>query len=211
MIIHQGDVDIDFANRDVALLALQHVPASMLRDGQLVKHNTGIYFHNVPIDPITKLCSIHYAAAKDHQFFKIDLLNVYVYSMVRDEQHLCDLMDRDINWQLFEYTEFTEQLIHIGRHSELVRDLKPQNVNELAMVLALIRPGQRHLIDRCKLRGFASIEQEIWNQGSDGDGYVFRKSHSIAYAHLVVVHANLLVEQLQEPAKLDEQMENHNG
>ena len=207
MTIKQGDVDIDFANRDSAISLLQHVPASMIRDQQLIKHNTGIYFHSVPVDPITNLCSIDYKDAKNSNFFKFDLLNVHVYSMVRDEQHLIELMTKELNWELFQYPEFTQQLIHIARHSNLVRDLKPQSISDLSIVLALIRPGQRHLIDRGKLYGFSSIQDEIWSQPTDSDGYVFHQSHSVAYAHLVVVHANLLLDDLQKTAIINSELQ----
>jgi len=62
----------------------------------------------------------------------------------------------------------------------------------LAMFLALIRPGKRHLIGS----SWAEISKTIWDKGDDG--YVFKKSHSLAYSHLVVVHMNLLCEQEKE-------------
>ena len=40
-----GDVDIDFADRTRALELLEHTPASILRDNNLIRHNTGVYFH----------------------------------------------------------------------------------------------------------------------------------------------------------------------
>jgi DNA polymerase III alpha subunit len=60
------------------------------------------------------------------------------------------------------------------------------------MVLALIRPGKKHLQSLCIERGFDSIRDEIWQQDA---GYTFKRSHSLSYAMLVYVHANLLLEQ----------------
>jgi len=54
-------------------------------------------------------------------------------------------------------------------------------------VLALIRPGKRHLLNK----PMAEIKKEIWVKPTDGN-YFFKKSHSIAYSHLVVLHMNLL-------------------
>ena len=39
----KSDIDIDFPNREDALKLLKHNPAGIVRDGKLIKHNTGIY------------------------------------------------------------------------------------------------------------------------------------------------------------------------
>jgi DNA polymerase III alpha subunit len=189
-----GDVDIDFADRNRALKFLYHIPAAIIRNNTITKHNTGVYFHTVPTDPITGLASLHYETAEQQGLYKIDLLNVYVYEMVKNEQHLLDLMSREFDWNLLSYTEFTEKLIHLGKHADMVASLRPKNIQDVAMILALIRPGKRHLVEKCKLNGFDSIASEIWLDSSDGS-YSFHKSHATSYAMLVKVHANLIVEQ----------------
>jgi hypothetical protein len=189
-----GDIDIDFANRNKALSFLDHVPASIIRNGKIDRHNTGVYFHAVPMDPVTGLASMHYETAEVAGWYKIDLLNVGIYEQIKNEQHLLDLMSADLDWTLLEYPEFTSQLIHLGNHSQLVLDLKPRSIMQIAMILALIRPGKKHLIDRCKKQGFDSIADDIWTETHDGS-YAFKKAHAFSYAMLVKVHANLLVEQ----------------
>jgi len=189
-----GDIDIDFADRNRALSFLDHVPASIIRNGKIDRHNTGVYFHAVPMDPVTGLASMHYETAENTGWYKIDLLNVGVYEKIRSEQHLLDLMSAELDWTLLEYPEFTSKLIHLGNHSQLVLDLKPRSIMEIAMILALIRPGKKHLIDRCKKHGFESITDDIWTETNDGS-YAFKKAHAFSYAMLVKVHANLLVEQ----------------
>lgn len=190
-----GDVDIDFADRTSALELLEHTPASILRGNNLIKHNTGVYFHVTPVDPITNLCSIPYEQAEEQGFYKVDLLNVHVYEHIKNEEHLLRLMNTPVDWSLFQYNEFTSQLIHLGNHADLVAALKPTCVSEIAMILALIRPGKRHLIDTCKRHGFSEILSDIWT--ASDNGYAFHKSHATSYAVLVKVHANLLVEQLR--------------
>lgn len=192
-----GDIDIDVVNREAALVGLQHIPASMIRDQKLVKHNTGVYFHTVPVDPMTDLCSITYDHAADADCFKIDILNVGVYSGVRDEAHLLDLMHREFDWSLMELPEFTSQLVHLNSHTDLVKRLRPRSISDLAMTLALIRPGKKHLINKCIAQGFESIRNEIWTKPSD-DSYWYKKSHAISYAYLVKVDANLLIERLMK-------------
>src|SRR3954469_24430008 len=93
-----GDIDIDFADRNNALSILDHTPASIFKDNHIDKHNTGVYFHYVPVDPITQLASVDYEKADDKGWFKMDLLNVHVYEQVKDENHLLELMDRELDW-----------------------------------------------------------------------------------------------------------------
>jgi hypothetical protein len=56
----------------------------------------------------------------------------------------------------------------------------------MAMFLALIRPGKRHLVGK----SWSEIACTVWE--STDEGYTFKKSHAVAYAHLVVVNMNLL-------------------
>jgi hypothetical protein len=54
------------------------------------------------------------------------------------------------------------------------------------MFLAVIRPAKRHLIGQI----WAEVAKSIWQKSEDE--YYFKRAHGIAYAHLVVVHMNLL-------------------
>lgn len=190
-----GDIDIDFADRTRALSLLEHVPASITRNGRTDRHNTGVYFQDVPRDPFSGLASLGYESAEEQGWYKIDLLNVWVYERIRSEEHLTSLMHGDIDWRLFDYPDFVKGLIHIGNHSQLVTDLKPRSISDMSMILALIRPGKRHLVDECRRRGFSSISDRIWTPPSDGT-YHFKKAHAIGYSYLVKVHALLEIESL---------------
>jgi DNA polymerase III alpha subunit len=200
IVSNRGDIDIDFADRSKALEGMSFVPASIIKDGRISKHNTGVYFHAAPMDPVTGLCSIDYEDAERRGMFKIDMLNVSIYELVRDEDHLLDLMERSLDWSVFEDKEFVSKLFHLGNHSELTARLKPRSIEQLAMILALIRPGKKHLQRSCIDRGFGAIEGRIWLQADDE--YVFKKSHAVGYAMLVYVHANLLLELSNKDAKL---------
>jgi hypothetical protein len=199
---NRGDIDIDFANRDRALAGMNYVPASIIKDGKITKHNTGVYFHDVPQDPVTGLCSIDYETAESNGFFKLDFLNVGVYEQVKDEAHLLDLMHRPIEWGVFCIPEFVSNLFHLGNYGDLTARLRPQSIEHIAMILALIRPGKRHLQKQCERNGFDSIRDEIWTKGDAG--YEFKKAHAVSYAMLVYVHANLLLDQLAESATVEE-------
>jgi len=76
------DIDIDFVDRDQALTLFEHIPASRLDNNRLVKHNTGVYLHAVPVDAVSGLCQIPYEQAEEQKYFKIDFLNVGIYKGV---------------------------------------------------------------------------------------------------------------------------------
>ena len=195
MAYNRGDIDIDFSDRDQALVEMPHITASIIKDGKITKHNTGVYFHTVPTDPVTGFCSWDYEDAEQKGMYKIDMLNVSIYSMIRDENHLMDLMSRPLDWRLFEYPEFVANLFHLGNYGDLTSKVKPKSIEDISMLLALIRTGKKHLQERCIQFGFSSIADEIWTHDKSG-GYEFKKAHGISYSVLVYVHANLLVEQL---------------
>ena len=50
----QADIDIDFGDRDKVLKHVEHIPASIYRNDEVVPHNTGVYVNNIPQHPITK-------------------------------------------------------------------------------------------------------------------------------------------------------------
>lgn len=185
-----GDIDIDVSDRSLVLKHIKHIPASMRNVSPIRKHATGIYVTDIPYDPINDMASIDYTIAEDRGYFKIDLLNVHIYSQVRDENHLLALM-REPDYTRLTDKGFVEKLIHLnGQFHNISRLLEPiDSLPRLAMFLALIRPGKKHLIGK----SWKEISKTIWDKGTDG--YIFKASHSCAYAHLVVVHMNLLEEQ----------------
>ena len=54
----KSDIDIDFADRQQVLDLLNVTPASIIRDGKLVKHNTGVYATDIPVDPFSGSASL---------------------------------------------------------------------------------------------------------------------------------------------------------
>jgi len=189
------DVDIDFKDRDAALENLLHIPASRLEKGDLKKHIVGVYFQSIPRDPLTGLASIPYDAAEQRGYFKLDFLNLGVYKGVRDEAHLDALVSREPMWEMLEDQVIVDQLFHLSGHYDIVSAYKPKSIYQLAMVLALIRPGKRHL----QGLDWNLIEGDIWT--SDSEEYTFKRAHAISYSHVIVVQMNLLLEQaLAEPS-----------
>jgi DNA polymerase III alpha subunit len=185
------DIDIDFLNRSKVLDIIKHIPAT-LEDGR--KHNTGVYCQEIPKNPLTGQSSIDYKTAEDRGYFKIDFLNVSAYEGVRDEAHLSKLLATEPVWELLGEKDVCDQLFHVNGYHTLLADLKPKSIPELAMVLALIRPGKKHLIPICKENGFQAIKNEIWVKVDES--YFFKNSHAVSYACVIVVQLNLIVENL---------------
>ena len=188
------DIDIDFPDRKKALDVIQHIPASIESNGTFKKHNTGVYCHSIPYNPLTDTASIEYKEAEDRGYFKIDFLNVNAYAGVRDEEHLVQLLNTEPLWDLIGEKEVCDQLFHINGYNNLVAALKPVSIVELAMVLAMIRPGKKHLLPICKEKGFDAINDEIWTKTEDT--YFFKKAHAISYASVIVVQLNLICERI---------------
>ena len=188
------DIDIDFLNRSSVLDVIKHIPAS-LEDGK--KHNTGVYCHEIPANPLTGNASIDYKTADTRGYFKIDFLNVSAYEGVRSEEHLRELLAAEPLWDLLEDPAVCDQLFHINGYHNLIAKLKPKSIEELSMFLALLRPGKKHLIPVCEKEGFQGIENEIWTKTDDA--YFFKKAHAVAYAHVIVVQLNLLCERVSYP------------
>ena len=185
------DIDIDFLDREQALTLFKHVRASRIDENKLVKHNTGVYLHRVPINAVENLCAIPYDVAEAEKYFKIDFLNVGIYKGVRDEEHLIQLMETEPLWDLLLDDAFIQNLFHVNGHGSILRQSKPRSIEQLAAVLAMIRPAKRYLIGK----DWTTVMTEVWTK-PENDEYFFKKSHATAYAVAVVVQMNLICEQI---------------
>ena len=181
------DVDIDFYDREKALKLFKHTPASIIKNEEIEKHKTGVYFHSIPKDPVTGYASIDYKKAEDRGYFKIDCLNVNIYKAVKSEEELVKLMIEEPDWTMLKDKNTVDQLFHLNGHFDIVSKLEPQNIEQLAAVLAIIRPAKRNLMHKY----WKDILQEVWVKPMDGS-YFFKKSHAVAYAQAIVVQMNIL-------------------
>jgi DNA polymerase III alpha subunit len=187
------DIDIDFPDRTKILDIILNVPAAI---DATKKHNTGVYCHTIPTNPLTGLASIDYKTAESRGYFKIDFLNVSAYEGVRNEEHLKELVSVEPLWDLLEQKEFCDMIFHVNGYHELIARLKPRSIEQLAMFLALLRPGKKHLIPVCQEKGFDAIKDEIWTKT---DEYSFKKAHAISYSHAIVVQMNCICEGISQP------------
>ena len=187
------DIDIDFADRTKALEHFKHITAAIEDNGTFKKHNTGVYCTSIPYNPLTGLSTIDYKQAEDRGYFKIDFLNVGVYEGVKDKEHLKKLLETEPLWDLLLEDEFTQNLFHVNGHGSILRQSKPKSIEQLAAVLAMIRPAKRYLIGK----DWITVMTEVWTK-PENDEYYFKKAHAVAYAAAIVVQMNLICENLTD-------------
>lgn len=190
-----ADIDIDFADRETILGLIKHIPASQVVQGQVRRHNSGVYVTDIPWDPINQCASIDYEQAEQRGYFKLDFLNMGVYQLVKSPEHYQTMLAADPPWQrLWQDPSWAKQLVHVGNYTELLNSMRPSTVPQMAAFISIIRPGKAHLQNKAWSDVFASV----WD-GDDSQGYTFKKSHALSYAMLVALHMNLL-NQSDEPA-----------
>jgi hypothetical protein len=97
---------------------------------------------------------------------------------------------REPDWSVLKDKSLVDKLVHLSNHYSSIHQMPEpiDSIPRLAMFLALIRPSKKHMIGKPWLE----VAKTIWDK--DEDEYSFKKSHAVAYAHLVVVHMNLLEE-----------------
>jgi hypothetical protein len=183
-----ADIDIDMPNRDALLKLIQHVPARLESSTGVRKHNSGIYVTEIPKDPINGCAALDYETAEQRGYFKIDLLNMSVYGLVKSPDHYEEMLNKEPPWsRLWNDGPWASQLVHVGNYTDLLRVMKPDSIPRMAAFISIIRPGKAHL----QTRPWAEVFAEVWN-GDDSRGYTFKKSHAVSYAALVALHMNLL-------------------
>lgn len=190
-----ADIDIDLANRDQLLQLIQATPARQLHQGQVRRHNSGVYVTDIPYDPVNACAAMDYETAEQLGYFKIDLLNMTVYQLIRDPDHYEQLLEQEPPWhRLWTDPEWARQLVHIGNYTELINSMRPDSIPRMAAFISIIRPGKAHLQNK----PWSTVFESVWD-GNDSRGFVFKHAHALGYAALVSLHMNLL-NQPVEPA-----------
>jgi hypothetical protein len=182
-----ADIDIDLADRDQLLKLIKATPARQLHQGQVRRHNSGVYVTDIPVDPVDACAAIDYETAEQLGYFKIDLLNMTVYQLIQSPEHYTQVLEQDPPWsRLWTDTEWSKQLVHIGNYTELLKSMRPDSITRMAAFISIIRPGKAHLQNQ----PWDQVFESVWD-GDSSRGFVFKQSHAISYAALVALHMNL--------------------
>ena len=180
-----ADIDLDFADRNAVLKLIQHTDARQ-SDGR--RHNSGVYVTDIPQDPVNQCAAIDYETAEARGYFKLDFLNMSVYSLIQNPEHYEQMLAATPPWhRLWTDPSWVSQLAHVGSYYDLLKQMKPDSIPRLAAFISIIRPGKAHLQRLPWDQVFASV----WD-GDSSRGYTFKKAHAVSYAVLVALHMNLL-------------------
>jgi hypothetical protein len=186
-----ADIDIDLADRNQLIKLIDCVSARQSHQGQVRRHNSGVYVTDIPYDPVNECAAIDYEMAEQLGYFKIDLLNMSVYQLIQDPEHYEHMLNKEPPWnRLWTDIEWSKQLVHVGNYSELLKSMRPDSIPRMAAFISIIRPGKAHLQNR----PWAEVFESVWD-GDDSRGFVFKHAHAIGYAALVALHMNLLTEE----------------
>ena len=189
-----ADIDIDLADRDQLLKLIQATPARQLHQDQVRRHNSGVYVTDIPYDPVNMCAAIDYEQAEELGYFKIDLLNMSVYQLIKSPEHYEQMLSTEPLWQrLWTDTEWANQLVHVGNYTELLQSMRPDSIPRMAAFISIIRPGKAHLQNR----PWAEVFDTVWD-GDSSRGFVFKKAHALGYSKLVALHMNLLSQPVEQ-------------
>lgn len=153
---------------------------------KFLPHPSGIYLDTVPVDTMTGRCSISYDDPKCESFLKVDLLNNTIYDGFATKEDVLTAANEPIDWSLFMQQSVVERLPHLSKHFDVVQKVEPTHIEDLADILALIRPGKIELLDEYLYYNRQQVRRKLYKRPLNG-GMYFKKSHAIAYAVSIIV------------------------
>jgi DNA polymerase III alpha subunit len=184
------DVDVDTTTSFKPEKFFPWTKASVVKNGALTPHPCGVYPQQIPVDPLTGLAAIPYDKAEDLGYLKIDFLHLSVYDYFKSRAEIEELVEIEPDWGLLLVPQEQKKLFQLSNHGDVLDAVKPRSIEELADVLALIRPGKKKLI-KLYLSQKEATRRILY--AKDENGYSFKKSHAIAYA--LVIKLQLLLIQ----------------
>lgn len=185
-----GDIDIDCSPAFNPADLFPWVRAAVVREGQYTPHPCGVYPQGIPVDPITGLAAIPYDAAEELGYFKIDFLHLNVYQYFKDRTEIDKLVSMEPDWTLLQVPSNHHKFFQLANHGELLMKLRPASLEDLADVMALIRPGKRQLVPLYQ-KSKETARPLIWKKDDDS-GYAFKKSHALSYSYVLVLQLHLI-------------------
>jgi len=183
-----GDIDIDVkssTNKDSFGVRAIIVDS---KNKKIIPHPSGYYIDdNIPIDYITGMSTVGYKDMEDRGFFKVDLLTNTSYDNFNSKQEVLDALDTEPDWTLLSNKKFVSTLPHLATNFELLQLIQPHSIIELSDFLALIRPAKIKFIDDY-IENKDRVRKNLYKKPKSG--YYIKKSHAVAYAHMIVCVMN---------------------
>jgi DNA polymerase III alpha subunit len=186
------DVDIDVGP---TFKPEKHFPlwvkACVLKDGKLSAHPCGVYPQAMARDPLTGMAAVPYDDAEELGYLKVDFLHLNVYQYFSTRAEIDALLKIEPDWTLLQLPSTWPKLFQLSKHGDLLGDLKPKGIMDVADLMALIRPGKKNLA------GLYKKEKEACRRllyAKDDSGYSFKKSHALAYSYVVLLQLHLIAQ-----------------
>lgn len=182
------DVDIDVkSDTDKEKYGIRAMVYNAVTE-KILPHPSGFYLEEVPVDALSNLASIDYKYGDEIGLMKVDLLTNTSYDIFHSKEEILNALETKPDWSLLKDQEFVDSLPHISGHYDIVKRIKPESVEELADVLALIRPAKIHLIESY-IKNKKSARMNLYRRSSSDKAY-FKKAHAISYALMIVCIMN---------------------
>ena len=102
---------------------------------------------------------------------------------------MVELLKIEPDWGLLLVPSEQVKLFQLSKHGDVLNAVKPRSIEELADVLALIRPGKKQLL-KLYMTQRESTRRILY--AKDESGYSFKKSHAIGYAMVIVLQLHLI-------------------
>lgn len=184
------DIDIDISKSVNIEEIFTVIKASMVQNGELIKHPVGYYFQSIPVDKKTNLSAIPYTEALEEGFFKIDFLNLSLLENFSSKEHMRALAKIEPDWNLLKNPDIVNKLFHLNSHFDIVNIVNPRSIDDLADVFALIRPNKRKYLNKY-IENKNEIRKILYIKEDPSD---MRKSHAYSYALLIKLQLTLMSE-----------------
>lgn len=155
---------------------------------KILPHPSGVYIEPVPVDEKTGLCAFDYEYGNELGFMKVDILSNSSYDMFTSKEDLLYHLNKEPDWDLLKDEEFVKSLPHVGKYHDLLVMMEPTSVEELADILALIRPAKLKYLKQYKDNP-KKVRKNLYKRPPDGSAY-FKRSHAISYAVMITAIMN---------------------
>ena len=191
--MNQADIDIDLPTSFKPEQIFPNWVKACIYDAnnRTVKpHPCGVYPQKIAADPVSGLCAIPYNLAEELGYIKLDFLHLTIYDYFNSREEIKELLDTDPDWNLLLSPSIVSKLFQLANHFETVSKIKPRSTEELADVLALIRPGKKSLTG-LYTKDREACRRMLYAKGEDGE-FAFKKAHAISYALVVQLQLHLI-------------------
>lgn len=204
-----SDLDLDIPAKKSDIIRDGLIKASVLNDrGNYQAHPAGVYFYkNIP--SFDGFAVLDYKEMEEKYFQKIDILNnSYLddISYEEMEEYLELIETENIDWKLLWLFDTPYQL---SKYPGILREFKVSSVFDVAIILALIRPGAVSNYEKMKMfihtdkllskknpkeveilketYGVAVFDEQSKKLGKDDGKYRYKKPHAIGYAYVLLI------------------------